>query len=38
MVMHLNVLGPGVEDGALPKLDVVQVVVVDRRRIRQLHV
>ena len=37
MVVHLNVLSPGVEDGVLRKLDVLEVVAVDRRRIRHLH-
>ena len=37
MIMHLNVLCPGVEDGVLHKLDVVEVVTVDRRRIGHLH-
>ena len=37
MVVHLNVLFPGVEDGVLGKLDVAEVVVVNRRRIRHLH-
>ena len=30
MAVHLNVLGPGVEDGVLRKLDIVQVGIVDR--------
>ena len=34
--MHLNVLSPGVEYGVLRELDVVEVVVVDRRRIGHL--
>ena len=37
MVVHLNVLSPGVEHGVLRKLDVVEVVTVDHRRIRHLH-
>ena len=36
MIVHLNVLGPGVEDGVLRELDVVEVVAVDRRRIGDL--
>ena len=37
MVVHLNVLDPGMEDGVLRKLDVAQVVTIDRRQIRHLH-
>ena len=37
MAVHLNVLGPGVEDGVLRKLDTVEVVAIDRRRIEHLH-
>ena len=37
MVVHLNVLGPGVENGVLHKLDVVEVVTVAHRRIGHLH-
>ena len=36
-VVHLNVLSSGVEDGVLHKLDVAEVVAVDRRQIRHLH-
>ena len=35
--MHVDVLSPSVEDGVLRYLDVVEVVVVDRRRIGHLH-
>ena len=35
--MHLNVLGPGVEDGFLRKMDVAEVVIVDGRWIEHLH-
>ena len=38
MIVHLNVLGPSVEDGVLRKLDVVEVVTVDRPPIGHLHV
>ena len=34
--MHLDVLGPGVENRVLRELDVVEVVAVDRRWIRNL--
>ena len=37
MIMHLNVLCQGVEDGVLRKLDVVEVVTLDGTRIRHLH-
>ena len=37
MVVHLNVLSPGVENGVRRKLDVAEVVIVDRCRIRCLH-
>ena len=37
VVVHLNVLGSGMEDGVLCKLDVVEVVAVDRRQIRYFH-
>ena len=37
VVVHLNVLSPGVEDGVLRKLDAAEVVTVDRCRIRHLH-
>ena len=37
MVVHLNVLSPGMEDEVLRKLDAAEVVIVDRRRIRHLH-
>ena len=37
VVVHLNVLISGVEDGVLRKLDAAEVVTVDRRRIRHLH-
>ena len=37
MVVHLNVLIPGVEDGVFHKLDIVEVVIVDRRRIGCIH-
>ena len=33
MVVHLNVLGPCVENGVFRELDAVEVVAVDRRRI-----
>ena len=33
VVMHLNVLGPGVENGILRELDAAEAVAVDRRRI-----
>ena len=36
MIVRLNVLGTGVEDEDLRKLDVVEVVAVDRRWIRHL--
>ena len=36
MVVHINVLSSGVEDGILRKLDVAKVVAVDRRRIGHL--
>mgnify|MGYP000527077939 CR=1 FL=1 len=35
--MHLNVFGPGVEDGVLVDLDVVEVVVVYHCRFKHLH-
>ena len=34
MIVYLNFLSPGMEDGVLRELDVVEVVAVDRRRIR----
>ena len=34
--VHLNVLGPCVENGVLRELDVAKVVAVDRCRIRHL--
>ena len=37
MVVHLNVLSPGVEAGILRKLDVAEVVAVDCRRIIDLR-
>ena len=37
MIVHLNVLGPGVEDRVLCKVDTAKVVTKDRRRIRQLY-
>ena len=37
MIVHLNVLGSGMEDGVLRKLDVVEFVVVDHCRIKHLH-
>ena len=37
VVVHLNVLGSGMEDGFLCKLDVVEVVAVDRRQNGDLH-
>ena len=37
MIVHLNVLGPSVEDGVLRKLDVVEVVAVDRCRSRSFR-
>ena len=37
VVPHLNVLSPGMEDGVFRKLDVVEVLVIDRHRIRHLH-
>ena len=36
-IVHLNVLGPSVEDGALRKLDVAEVIEVYRRWIGHLH-
>ena len=36
VVVHLNVLGPCVEDGVLRELDDAEVVAVDRRRIGHL--
>ena len=33
MIVYLNFLSPGMEDGVLRELDVVEVVAVDRRRI-----
>ena len=36
MIVHLNVLVPGVEYRVLRKLDAIEVVVVDRRRIGHL--
>ena len=33
MIVHLDVLGTGVENGVLRKLDGVEVVTVDRRQI-----
>ena len=36
VIMHLNVLGPCVENGILRELDAAEVVVLDRRRIRHL--
>ena len=36
VVVHLNVLGPGVEDGVLRELDAAEVVAVDHRRIEHL--
>ena len=37
MVVHLNVLSLGVEDGVLHKLDIAEVVTIDRCRIGHLH-
>ena len=37
VAMHLNVLGPGMEDEVLRKLDTIEVITVDHRRIRHLH-
>ena len=37
MIVHLSVLSPGVEDRVLRKLDVVEVVTVDRPRIEHHH-
>ena len=37
MVVHLNVLSLGVEDGVLRKLDAAKVVAIDRRRIGHVH-
>ena len=37
MVVHLNVLSPGVEDGVLRKLDASKVVIVDQRWIDNFH-
>ena len=37
MIVHLNVLSPGMEDEVLCKLDVAELVTVDCRRIRHLH-
>ena len=36
MIVHLNVLSLGMEDGVLRELDVAEVVTVDRRQIRHL--
>ena len=36
MIVHLNVLGPCVENGVLRELDAAEVVAVDRRRIGHL--
>ena len=36
MVVHLNVLSPGVEEGVLGKLEAIEVVAVDCRRIGYL--
>ena len=36
MVVHLNVLGPCMEDGVLRELDAGEVIAVDRRRIGHL--
>ena len=37
MIVHLNVLSPGVEDEDLHQLDTAEVVAVDRCRSRHLH-
>ena len=37
VIVHLNVLGPGMEDRVLHYVDVDEVVVVDHRQIRHLH-
>ena len=37
VIMHLNVLGSGVEDGVLRELDPVDVITVDGHQIRHLH-
>ena len=37
MVVHLNVLCPGVKDEVLCQLDVVEVVTIDRRWFKHLH-
>ena len=37
IIVHLNMLGPGVDDGVLHKLDVVEVGIVNRRRIGHLY-
>ena len=37
VVVHLNVLSSGVEDGVLHKLDIAEVVGIDRRRIERIH-
>ena len=36
MVVHLNVLSPGVEDGVLCELNAVEVVAVDHRQFGHL--
>ena len=36
MIVHLDVLGPGVEDRVLRELDAAEVVTVDRRWIGHL--
>ena len=36
MIVHLNVLSPGVEDGVLRELDATEIVAIDRRRIGHL--
>ena len=37
MIVHLNVLGLGVEYRVLCKLDITEVVAIDRCRIRHLN-
>ena len=37
VIMHLDVLGPGVEYAVSRKVDTAKVVAIDRRRIGHLH-
>ena len=37
MILHLNVLSLDVQDGDFRQLDTVEVVAIDRRRIKHLH-